>query len=295
MSQIKKQINVVKNNWLIIVLFILLILFLSGFGSILNISNISTKSISGQYSENMYDSVSAMDSLGYRGGSEDSFAPEEETRQIIRNANINLETKKNKFDLAEENIKAIVLASDGYILSENVSVNQNNLKNGYYNVKVDSKKLDFITSQLKNVGKVKHYSETGSDVTGTYVNTENNLTLENQKLSRYKELYDSNNISYSDKINLIDKITYQERRVKSLEDSLDRLDQRIAYSTVSITLSETYGFAGISFFKFSELIKTLVNSINSLFFILFAVLPYAIAIAIIVCVIKKLKKKKKRK
>jgi len=89
-------------------------------------------------------------------------------------------------------------------------------------------------------------------------------------------------------------MTYQERTVKYLEDRLSRLDEQIAYSTININLVGTSDYVNISFFKFSELVKTIVNSINSLFFILFAVLPYAIAVYLIILLIR-LKKKKSNK
>jgi hypothetical protein len=289
MSNLKKQFKKISENWLLVVVFVLLLLVFSGMGLITNTLSVST----GRYASDMM-AESSPESVMYRSAS-DSFAPEEETRLIIKNASINLEVRKNRFYDAETEIKSILTSAGAFIINENVNENDKGLKTGYYNVRVDSSKLDFVNLQIKTIGDLKHFSESGTDITGTHTDTSYELVVEKERLDKYNELYNSDKISYSEKVDLIDKISYQERRVKYLEDSLNRLDERIAYSTLNISLREVSSYANIEFFKFSALVKTLVGSINSLFFILFAVLPYAIAIYLIVLLIRLFKKKPKRK
>jgi hypothetical protein len=289
MSNLKKQFKKVSENWLLIVLFVFVLLIFSG------LSLFSTNLSIGK---GMVASDMAMSpEIGYDtsyGRSNESFAPDVETRLIIKNASINLEIKNKHFSAAESEIKTILDGVDAYIINENVSESEKGLKRGYYNIRVDSKKLDYLSSQLRNIGKLKHFSESGTDITGTHTDLSYELSTEKQRLEKYTELYNSENIGYSEKIDLIDKMTYQERTVKYLEDRLSRLDEQIAYSTININLVGTSDYVNISFFKFSELVKTIVNSINSLFFILFAVLPYAIAVYLIILLIR-LKKKKSNK
>jgi hypothetical protein len=44
---------------------------------------------------------------------------------------------------------------------------------------------------------------------------------------------------------------------------------------------KTPNYIDVAFVKFADLVKTLVNSMNSLLYLIFAILPYAIFIAII--------------
>ena len=98
-----------------------------------------------------------------------------------------------------------------------------------------------------------------------------------------------------DKVEINDKIFFQERRVKYLEDSLKRIDQRVDYSTISFTLNEKRSeYANIAFVKCSELIKSFVGSFNSLISLIFAVIPWLVAFLFVGFVWKRVRSKKKR-
>lgn len=289
MSNLKKQFKKISENWLMLVLFIFLLLIFSGLSLFSTTSTVGSRMVASDMAMSPEMGYTSYD-RGYN-----SFAPEVETRLIIKNASINIEIKNKQFSAAESEIKSILGGADAFIINENVTESEKGLKRGYYNVRVESKKLDFITTQLKNVGNLKHFSESGTDITGTHTDLTYELSTEKERLEKYIALYNSEKISYSEKIELINIISVQERTVKYLEDRLNRIDEQIAYSTININLIGTSDYVNISFFKFSQLLKTLVGSINSLFFILFAVLPYVVAVYLIVLLIRLTKKKSKKK
>ena len=96
-----------------------------------------------------------------------------------------------------------------------------------------------------------------------------------------------------DKLTLNDRMFDQERRIKSLKQSLESIDTKVEYSTISLTMTEEQsGYANTALVNFSELIKGLVGSFNGLLKLVFVLAPWAIALWIILFVKKLIKKKK---
>src|SRR3989338_4677920 len=143
------------------------------------------------------------------------------------------------------------------------------------------------------IGKVTLFSQNKDDITEQYVNQEIELGVEKQRLLRYQQMYAEATVIV-DKIDLNDRIFEQERRVKYLEDALRNDDQRVDYSTINVMLMEEQSsYATIVWVKFSNLVRMLVESVNSLLTLLFVVLPYAVVIGIGLFLVRVLRKKKK--
>lgn len=285
---IKDQLHKLKENWLLIVL--VLILFVS-------LSNIGTPFLGGIETLSSGLMRSAMtaeyEGAGYYPTSTD-FAPEVEERVIIKDAYVSTEVKKGAFQESESKLKSIITSSDAYLLNENVNKYETGRKSYYqgtYSIKVTTTKYDSVVEQLKSIGEVQSFRENARDVTGTYTNLEAEIEAEKARLARYNEMY-SEATEISDKIELNDRIFNQERRIKYLEDSLKNIDQKVDYSQISLTLTEKRSeYANVIFIKFSELVKSLVNSFNSLLSLVFYVIPWAIALLIIRWIVKLFKKK----
>jgi len=284
-----EQVTKLKENWLLIVLviisFLVLSFLLSGGSSLRSIG-----------SNSMYDSYSYDKSIGssegYYPSSGNDFAPEVEERKIIKNSRLNLQVKGGDFFNADTKIKNIVSSSDSFILNENINSRESGRKdifNGSYTIKVEASKLDFVVSQLKEIGKVTYFNEGSTDITGSYTNKEINLEVERERLLRYKEMYASAD-KISDKIDLNDRIFNQERTIKYLEDSISNMDQKIEYSTVNLSISEKYNYTNIVFVKVSDLVRALVNSINALLKFIFVILPFVLVGWIIYLIARKRKK-----
>ena len=284
---LKEQFAKIKENWMLI-LIVLVIL------AALQIGNISplTGSFSPMgYSEDKMMAAQSQPGMGYIAlpPSYGDFAPGVQERKITKTSSISTEVKSGSFNEAESRLKSIIKSSDSYLLNENVNKYDSGWKSykiGSYQIKVDTKKYDAVTAQLKEIGEVKSFSENAEDVTGSYKDIEIELNAEKQRLLRYNKMYDEA-ILTADKIQISDKIFNEERTIKYLEDSLENIGQRVDYATIYLTLSEKQPeYSGIVFVKFSELVRTLVSSINSLFMLLFAVLPYAVAAFIVWIIVR---------
>ena len=290
----KEQFKKIKDNWLIVVLVLVLLVFFSGTG---NLVNTVSRSVGGyaQSEMAMYDSVASSKNIGYYPTASGDFAPEVEERKVIKTTSMSNEVDRGDFKNSEAKLKSIIISSDSFILSENVNSygsKRNSYQTGSYQIKVEEGKYDSVIMQLKEIGEVKSFSENAQDVTGSYTNTEIEIQVEKERLARYEEMY-KEATEINDKINLNDRIFNQERRVKYLEDSLRNIDKRIEYSTIYLTLTEERSsYANIVVVKFSELISRLVSSFNNLISLVFVLIPWAIAALIIGWIVKLVRRSK---
>jgi hypothetical protein len=270
------QFNKLKDNWLLVALIVLLILFSSNSSNFLGSYN--------DYNAPAYSEKT----LGYASEraiyQDEGFAPDVEKRIKIKTAQLSTEVENNEFKTSEQKLKSIITSSDSILLNENVrksDTNRRSYTTGYYQLKVDTKKYDTVTMQLKDIGEVKSFNENTQDVTGSYSDLKIELNAEKERLVRYEKMYDEATKT-DDKINLNDRIFNQERRVKYLEESLENIDSRVEYSQISVTLTEKRSaYANIALVKFSELVTGLVRSFNSLLSWTFSLLPWTIAFLIV--------------
>ncbi|MCD4770967.1 DUF4349 domain-containing protein [archaeon] len=289
---LKKQFATIKENWLMIVLGLVLIVFLSNGSGIVSQSFDSVMTAGDSFDKG-YGGGVASESMNYRSGGSDDFAPETEERKITKSSSLSTEIERGGFSEAEGQLKNIVRSSGAYLLNERVNRNGESWRayySGYYSLKIDTSKYDAVVAQLKEIGEVQSFSENMVDVTGRYEDIEIEIGVEKARLLRYLEMYDEAD-EVSDKINLNDRIFNQERKIKYLEDSLRNIDNRVDYSSVSFSMSEERSeWIGIVFVKLSDLVRSFVSSINTLLSFIFGFAPWAIAFFIGRWIWKKFKK-----
>jgi len=287
---VKEQLIKVKDNWLLIALILIIIIFFNAgsrsFGSIAGFD--ATKSL-------------GVSELSYiRSGItppvyQQDFAPDVQERRITKSASLSSEVELGKFKETETRLKRIVKSSNGFLLNENVNridTGRRAYLTGSFEIKVRADQYDYVIAQLNGIGKVMAFTENSMDITNSYVNTQIELDAEKERLERYETMYnDADEIS--DKINLNDRIFDQERKIKYMEDALANNERSIEYSTIYVILSEKRsGYADVAMVKFSELVEDLVSSINTVFHLFFVLLPYSISAFVIWIIVKLFKKGK---
>lgn len=303
---LKKQIDTLKNNWLIVAIIVVLLgVFMYAPSS--NIGEMG-KAYTNQYADYGFAEPEAMAYDSYYAGSARSgiaydlyysyssdFAPEVEERMLKKTATVSTEIERGGFDKAASELKGIVTASEAFILYENVN-NQGpegfKYKVGRYNIKVETSKYDAVVSQLKAIGEVQSFNENANDVTGTYTNLQTELDAEKTRMQRYQQMFEEAK-EVGDKIELSDRIFNQERTIKYLEERIANLGNEVSYSTISVTISEEQSkYVGIAVVKLSELARTFVDSLNSLLSFIVGIVPWAVAVGIIWWIVKAVRKKK---
>ncbi|MBS3087612.1 DUF4349 domain-containing protein [Candidatus Pacearchaeota archaeon] len=291
---IKKQFATLRDNWLMIVLGIVVLVFISGGNGVVNQSFDSMKNLGGASFERGYDGMIDSEMMDYYPGASVSgdFAPEIEERKITKTSSLSTEIKRGEFGAAEEKLKNIVTSSGAYLLNERVNRNGEGWKGyfyGSYSLKVDTNKYDSVVAQLKEIGEVQDFNENALDVTGRYENLEVEIGVERTRLARYMEMY-TNAKDVKDQIDLNDRIFDQERRIKYLENSLENLDNRIEYSSISFSMTEERSeWTDIALVKLSELVRGFVDSLNVLLHFVFGVIPWVIVGALSWLVWKKIR------
>lgn len=289
---VKEQLLKLKENWLIVVLLLVLFFVLSGGSDLITLSFGNAEySVMGSA---VPEAATYQGKSYYPYPSED-FAPGVEERKITTTGTLSTEIKRGTFDESESKLKGILSSSGSYLLNENAQkygTGRKAYRQGSYQIKVESNKYDSVVSQLKEIGELSSFSQNAEDVTGSYTDAEIELQAEKERLARYMSMYEEAK-DVADKIELNDRIFDQERRVKYLEDSLKNIDQRVDYSAIYFTMSEKQSeYANIAFVKFSELVRNLVGSFNALVGLLFTLAPWAIAVLILRFIWKIFKKKK---
>jgi len=288
---INEQFQTIKNNWLLVVIVLALIVFFSGGTDMIKnqVSNSLMESVS-------YDAPMATKAMGsYRDNSGGDFAPETDVRKVTKTTSISEEITRGNFKDAETKLNNIISSSSSFLLNQNTNEygsGASSYLQGYYQIKVDTKKYDSVLSQLKEIGKITSISESSDDITGTYQDQKQRLEAENKRLLRYQEMYkEAQNVN--DKITLSDRIFDQERTIGYIEDSIKNMDLKIDYSTIYFTMTEKQsGYAGMALVKISALIKNFVESFNNLMNFIFVILPWAIALILIRFVWKLFKRRR---
>lgn len=285
---IKKQLHTVKENWLIALVAIFLILVISNF----NFGNVG-KLGSTTYGRDMAVQEGAPDSFGivpgYYG---DDFAPGVETRKIVYSASLGVEVERGDFAEAEDEFDSAVAGSGAIVLNRNVNTYGENFDErqiGYYSLRVDVRNMEALLADLREIGEVKSESKDAYDITGSYVRLEERLRIEGEKLARLKTFLNEAE-SISDKILLNEQIAEQERTIEYLQEALNSEDERIEYATVSFAIEEeSSDFANITFVTFGELVRSFIVSLSSLLTLIFVIIPYALVILILWLIFRKRK------
>jgi hypothetical protein len=289
---LQQQWQTIKENWILIVLVLVLVLFMS-FGGMQSMDSLSSGSSKNMYAYDMQESARSPSYYGNDG----DFAPEIEERKLTKTASMTSKIERGAFDDAATSLKNIVTATDSYILQENVQINgkgEKVYKYGSYTLKVDTAKYESIVAELKTIGEVTAFNENTQDITGQYNNAEINLGVEKTRLARYEQMY-AEATKIEDKINLNDRIFDQERTIKYLEDKIKNLDNKVDYTTISVSLQEEQpNYYDVAFVKFSTLVRNLVSSLNALLHFMFIVLPWAIVLGIGLFIWNMITKKKKK-
>jgi hypothetical protein len=296
---IKDQVKTLKNNWLIIALFLVGLFAMTGMGNGI-MSGVMYDSFDRGYGGDMMmaESTSYKSGRGYMPSPSygDDFAPEVEERVIVKNSYLNSEVEQGTFYENEQRLKDIIQTSDAFLLNENVNeyeTNWNSYFSGSYSIKVPAGKYDAVLSQLREIGELQSFSDNSQDITGSYTNQNIEVEMERARLQRFLEMYEGAELM-EDKILLNDRIFDQERRVKYLDDAIQNMDTRVDYSQVSFSMSEKRSeYVDVTLVRFSNLVESLVNSLNSLLQLLFMVLPWALVFVGYKVVRKVIKKKKK--
>lgn len=234
---------------------------------------------------------------GKANGSPDGTNPT--SQKLIKTASVSIETKN-----ADELIKKIN-AQVGSVKGYTSSLTQS--KHGEYMtietaVNVPAEKLDEFIEYLEKAGTITARNIRTSDVTNDYTDTESQITaLETEEKALLGILAKCETVQ--DTMDVQDRLAQVRGELESLRSQKKNYDQRIAYSEISISISEVErvkknpsSFGSQVSEKFSESLYNIGQFFRNLGVFVLGASPYlviaAVVIAVVIIIVKKQRNKK---
>lgn len=163
--------------------------------------------------------------------------------QVIRQAQLSITVGNGSFDSKLAAVRALVEQQGGYIAGTDAQANPVSdqpaqIRTGVINFMVPAAHFDAAIDALSQVGKVQSEHITGTDVSAQYVDLKARLAnAEAQRNAMLALLAQAKTISDIIAVqNQIGQITGQ---IEQLKGQIQYLDNNTAYSSVSVTLTES--------------------------------------------------------
>lgn len=172
------------------------------------------------------------------GDAEASEVPVKENRKLIKTISLRLETTdfQKSIVLIGEKVNAV----GGYIEHSGVSgnsVGSDGQRYADYTLRVPQEKLDEFAESIKEAGSITYREDDVRDITLDYTDVESRLrSLQIEQARLWELLEKADNIETIVAINeRLSEVNYQ---LDSYESKLKVYDNRVAYSTVDLTVNE---------------------------------------------------------
>ncbi len=207
---------------------------------------------------------------GYTGGSMDKgdgLANEnlETDRKIIKNVNESVQT--DKYDDFLSQLNDAVTSAGGYISSANYSgdnyFNSDNLRRANLTVRIPAENLSEFTERVDSIAVVTYYNESIVDVTTAYVDVESRIAVLEAEETALLEILKTSTTT-SDALSVRTRLIDVQADLASLRAQKDSFDDRIAYSTVNINISEVRRAQEQNPGFFAEVGGTFLNSLDDI-------------------------------
>lgn len=171
----------------------------------------------------------------------DSIKNDLSSRKIIKNATLSFETKT--YDEFMNLLEQCITGIGGYIESQEAYsggiYSSRNIRNSNIIARIPADNYNRFMNDVCNIGTVTYRSESSSDVTMSYVDTESRIKSLETEYNALLEILDKAT-SLDDVIMLqsrISEVTYQ---LESYKSQIRKYDDLISYCTVNIDVSEVW-------------------------------------------------------
>ena len=212
-------------------------------------------------------------------------------RSIIYTGWMSLET--DDIDLTINKIKQVISSSDGYV--DNISVDKSEkFEYGYITVRVPQDQFSNVVQSIENLGELKNKNINNNDVTDQLFDLK--IRIENAKATeaRFLQILDKA-VNISDILQIEQELNRIRTDIEILEGHINNLNNRVAYSSLTINVSKTIEDPLLPGMDFFEAIRQGLNAMVILIqFIIgsfIALLPF-IAILVIYRIYKRRKSSK---
>lgn len=178
------------------------------------------------------------DEAGVSGESPDLETPDVQTRKLIKNVELKIQTKT--YDAFMEGLQAGLAAQGGYVQQSNMSGSgegEKSRRSATIVVRVPADHLDAFLSAVSSNGVVTSRSENVQDVTMDYVDVESRLAALRTEQESLLALLEKAG-SLQDILTVQDRLTQVRGDIESYEAKLRTMQTLVANSTVTIRVDE---------------------------------------------------------
>ncbi len=216
----------------------------------------------------------------------------EKNTKIIKDGQVEIEV--SEISSAKSTIDAIVKKNQAYYELDEFSANDYS-SNYTLKVRIKAEHFDVLVNSILNLGNgatIKHKNINARDVTMEYIDTESRMKSAKAYVVRYKDLL-SKARTIKDILELENIIQQKQAEIESHEGRLKYMTDQIAYSTLSLTLTQKHEyFAAETKMQFGQ---KLVNSAKQGFDVVLSIIlgivtlwPFVVIIGAIIVFRKRL-------
>ncbi|KAF0091928.1 MAG: hypothetical protein FD141_112 [Fusobacteria bacterium] len=245
-----------------------------------------------------------------KGIADDNLVPKTDSDfsqdKIIRNGKIDLFT--DDYQNTVDKITSYVTGLDGFIQSSNDGyVDSNKLaygSSGFMVVRVPSVKFMDSMEEIKSYGRPTDSSTNTENITGTYKDLESELKsfkIEEERLLTYLTKAEK----IEDMLTIEKELTRVRTEINSRASILNNYDKLVAFSTITINLTESKSATGNIDSPFSDFglkissgfaasINLMLNILAGLILILIRLLPFLIIVGVALLILWFFKKKNRK-
>ncbi|MGB9958574.1 DUF4349 domain-containing protein [Haloferax prahovense] len=164
--------------------------------------------------------------------------PQAQQRAVIKNGQIELTV--DEFNESRDAVESTAESYGGYVSDSNEYVNRRSggtYRSGQLVVRVPSEDFSAFITDMKALGEVERVETNSQDVTDQLVDIEARLSNLRAQRDRLRELYESANTT-EDVLAVEERLTEVQTEIERLEAQKQSLEDRVALSTVRVSLSE---------------------------------------------------------
>ncbi len=162
-------------------------------------------------------------------------APGEDVRRIERSAQLTLASDPDEFDRIADAVFRAADRRDGFVLQSSFSQGEEGFSNGFFDLRVPSRQLQPTLNELSRLATVRARSESGTDVTGSFVSARDRLRSARAlrtSLLRRLELAETDTAARA----LRRRLEIVGNRITGLRAELRGVRERTEYATVLVEL-----------------------------------------------------------
>lgn len=229
-----------------------------------------------------YDSESAVESTNTTKVTE---------QKLIKTVNMTAETED--MDQLLSQLDQQISALGGYVEQREIyngshysDYRQN--RRAYLTIRIPAEKLNQMVSNLKAGSNVTEYNESVDDVTAAYVDIESHLKALETEQARLLELMEKAD-TMADLLTIEERLTQVRYSIESITSQLRVYDNKIAYSTVKLHVSEVREYTPVEEETvwqritggFTKSLRNLGNFLVDFMVFMLAASPYLVFMAIL--------------